>query len=102
MGIPKVDISQLLTEPDNPEILENFSHIFYKAFSQIGFIYLTNHGVDSELIKATFNTSKTFFGMSSDNKLQVSSSETTQQGYVRPGMEIFDQSEDGVKVNSYI
>ncbi len=35
--------------------------LFHSAFSQYGFVYLSGHGVDEDLVEAFFDASKAFF-----------------------------------------
>ena len=98
MEIPRLDISLLVSEPYCTDVQDNFGKSLRKAFSSIGFVYLSNHGIDQTLINDVMSVSKRFFLQDENEKSQVASSEETQQGYVKPGMEIFDQNEDGIKV----
>jgi len=98
-----LDISSIGLKAENPteeEYLEVGKSLF-KAFSEIGFIHLTGHGVDQEgtLIKDAMSESKDFFLSPDDVKRKVEKGlqggQGQLQGWVEQGREIFDQDEEG-------
>ena len=73
---------------------------FLQAFSSVGFVYIRDHGIDEEIIKSAMEASKNYFLLPQAKKVAFPRDPVIQQGYVAPGREIFDQKEDGSKVNS--
>ena len=98
MQIPALDLSPFLT---GQQPLSDLASQLDSALSQCGFVHLLNHGIDDDLIAATFRSSAEFFSLSEQAKATVATTEETQQGYVGQGREVFDQSEDGSKVTIY-
>ena len=97
-SIPDLDISELILNQDDPATITKFATHLSAALSSIGFVSLIGHGVSKETVRDAMNTSRVFFeDLDEAQKEAVASSEEKQQGYVKPGMEIFDQSENGEK-----
>lgn len=73
----------------------------HSAFTQCGFVYLTNHGIDSADVSRVFDSSKTFFHLSNDQKRQSLRDQVTTQGWVQPGQEMLDalKEENGQQVS---
>ncbi|XP_039263008.2 uncharacterized protein LOC120339032 isoform X1 [Styela clava] len=70
MEIPLVDFSGCGLEVDlvSKEMMESVGNEIYKAFSEVGFVYLVQCGVPSELVDDVMKVSNHFFLMSSDAK----------------------------------
>ena len=56
---------------------------------EIGFVYITGHGVLQEVITKTMETSKEFFGLPINAKKQILWDPEKQHGYVEAGRELF-------------
>ncbi|CAH1773303.1 unnamed protein product [Owenia fusiformis] len=70
--IPVVDFSTYnlrdVTSSPSDEALANLATDVYRAFSEVGFLYLENHGFDLSLIDNYMKTSKTFFNLPAETK----------------------------------
>lgn len=96
--LPVVDISPVgVASPAPSEAdLRAVGQELGEALSQIGFICLTGHGVDEELITKTMQISKQFFEQKNDVKEQLMRrDQESLEGWVAQGREIFDQDETG-------
>lgn len=97
MEIPTVSINSIglcSERPDREDFLD-IGKKLDKAFSEYGFVYLTDHGIDDHIVKDMFEASKSFFTLSEDQKLTCSRHPITTQGYVRPGQEMLDNLKEG-------
>jgi len=74
--------------PTREDYLEEGGKLF-KAFESIGFVYISDHGLPEEAIKAAMEHSKDFFKLAKTEKDKFTKDETIQQGYVEPGREVF-------------
>ena len=69
----------------------------HSALSDIGFVSLTQHGIDPVTVRSVFEASRKFFEELSDNeKLEYPQTEDKKQGYVSPGKEMLDNLKVGV------
>ena len=71
----------------------------HKAFSEIGFVSLINHGVPAGAVRDLFSTSKKFFELDRDAKescpqTMIGGRACQVQGYISPGSEILDNLKD--------
>jgi isopenicillin N synthase-like dioxygenase len=58
------------------------------AFTEIGFVYLSNHGISQELIEKTFEMSKAFFRLDLEAKQKLAwTTAESNRGYVSQGRE---------------
>lgn len=78
--IPVVDLASLLDGSD-PDSVANALH---RASSEVGFIYVRNHGIDPALIQAARDAAFQFFKQSEDEKLNVVVS-AQHRGFLRVG-----------------
>ncbi|MBE9045199.1 isopenicillin N synthase family oxygenase [Pleurocapsales cyanobacterium LEGE 10410] len=68
----------------------------YRACHEIGFMYLKNPGIDSDLITETFKRSQEFFNLTLAEKNQLAwSDKFSNRGYVGVGRERLDDSKPG-------
>ena len=51
--------------------MDTLVHQVYDAYSKVGFAYITNHGVDSDLIDDIFEASHQFHALSVEDKLRI-------------------------------
>lgn len=74
----------------------------YRACQSIGFIYLKNPGIDSNLITETFGQSQKFFNRTLFEKNQLAwSDKFSNRGYVGVGRERLDESKTGDLKEAY-
>jgi isopenicillin N synthase-like dioxygenase len=80
--IPVIDISQLRSGA--PEALERIARELLVAAETIGFFYVRNHGVEKQLIREVFETSKRFYALPIEDKNKVRIN-TNHRGFLRAG-----------------
>ena len=105
MEIPILSISNIgLHNKSNPksESLISCGQNLKDAFSNVGFVYIKDHGIDENLIQKSMEASRNYFLLPQKIKEAFPRQPSIQQGYVAPGREIFDQKEDGSKVKQII
>ena len=82
------------------EILPCYAEVgkeLHSALSKIGFVSLTQHGIDPVTVRSVFDASRRFFEeLSSEEKLGYPQTEDKKQGYVSPGKEMLDNLKVGV------
>jgi isopenicillin N synthase-like dioxygenase len=61
------------------------------AFSLLGFVYVSGHGIDAHVIQQAFDASLDFFQQPVEVKLKYLKEKDHIQGYVKPGMEMLDR-----------
>ena len=79
-GIPVIDIGALC-DGSNPDSVAEALHC---ASREVGFIYVTNHGISERSIKRTRDVAMTFFRHDEQDKETVAVS-GTHRGYLGPG-----------------
>ena len=91
-AIPVVDLSKFVNgnETERNEFVQEIG----KAFHEIGFVGVKNHGISKELIDGFYSSSKEFFGLPVDVKRQYEvAGGAGQRGYTSFGKEHAKQSE---------
>ncbi len=84
--IPVVDLSQFTS--GNNESKQKFVHELGRAFEEVGFVSVKNHGVPPQLIDEYYDAVKKFFGMSREEKKKYEKIELAgQRGYTSFGKE---------------
>ena len=74
----------------------------YRACQEIGFMYLKNPGIDSDLITKTFKRSQEFFNLTLSKKNKLAwSDKFSNRGYVGVGRERLDDSKPGDLKEAY-
>lgn len=84
--IPVVSFAPFLTgsEEDQAQVAKEV----YEAFSTVGFIYLTDHGISPSSISSIFTESARFFALPADTKLEYALRDASvNQGYTAQGAE---------------
>lgn len=78
--IPIVDISALIDGSNPQKVAEELAYIC----ENIGFLYVRNHGVDKQLIKAAYDLTEQFFALPLEEKekLNIINSGQTLRGYI--------------------
>ncbi len=90
-GIPTVDLSQYVL--GTHEEKEQFVRDLGKAFHEVGFVAVINHGVPKDLIDDFYAASKAFFALPVDAKRQYEiAGMAGQRGYTSFGKEHAKQS----------
>lgn len=91
-SIPQVDLSKFTH--GNSEQRAEFVQKLGKAFEDIGFVTVKNHGIPQESVDSFFNIVNTFFGLPKPVKLQYENKESAgQSGYTSFGKEHAKQSD---------
>lgn len=67
-GIPTVDLSKFVQ--GSPEDRKKFVHDLGKAFHEVGFVAVVNHGIPKQLVDGFYNASKAFFALPDAVKAQ--------------------------------
>ncbi len=91
-GIPSVDLSKFTS--GNPALKQEFVQEIGKAFHEVGFVAVTNHGVPQDLIDKFFSSAKAFFSLPVETKLGAQIPGLAgQRGYTAFGIEHAKQSQ---------
>ena len=86
MSIPVVDLAQFNQGSDSDRTA--FVYELGRAYEDVGFVAVKNHGIPEELIDELYNYVQTFFGMPGDVKKQYEKLELAgQRGYTSFGKE---------------
>ena len=86
MTIPVVDLSDFTG--GDPELKESFVQHLGKAFEDVGFVAVKNHGIPDELIAGLYQYVQEFFSLPSDKKRAYEIPELAgQRGYTSFGKE---------------
>ena len=100
MEIPEISVEKiglLVKGEPTEEVFKDFGNSLKKAFSSVGFVFISDHGINENLIQTAMQKSLDFFALPSAVKESLSCDPQLDQSYVAPGKEIFDQNEDGSK-----
>ena len=95
-SISIVDISKISLNKPDPTVddYKEVSLQIKKCFEEIGFMYISHHGIDQEVITEAMKASMDFFKLEESVKNKTRKGEE-YQGWVEQGREIFDQDSDG-------
>ena len=86
MNIPAVDLSQFTS--GTPEQKKAFVQQLGKAYEEVGFVAVKNHGIPDELIKDLYHYVQQFFALSTEEKESYEKKELAgQRGYTSFGRE---------------
>ncbi len=84
IGIPVVDLAQF----QKPSSKAEFVKALGKAYEDVGFVAVTNHGIDHDLVERFYHQVKAFFGMNRPAKKKYEIEELAgQRGYTSFGRE---------------
>ena len=90
--LPVLDYSRLSA---GPEEASRFRDELRDAMHDVGFLYLSGHGIPQELVDAMLETSRRFFDLPEEQKLAVENIHSPQfRGYTRMGAELTDRAVD--------
>lgn len=84
-NIPKIDLSDFLS--GNEERKKAFIHSLGRAYEEIGFVAVKNHGISDELINELYLQVKAFFELPTSTKQQYEDNAGGQRGYTSFGKE---------------
>lgn len=91
-GIPTVDLSKFVN--GSPEEKEGFVRDLGKAFHEVGFVAVVNHGISKSLVDGFYSASKAFFALPEDVKRRYEVAGLAgQRGYTSFGKEHAKQSQ---------
>ncbi|KAG7175009.1 2-oxoglutarate-Fe(II) type oxidoreductase ppzD-like [Homarus americanus] len=96
-NIPVVDLGELgVGGPEDPsdEVLQRLGEELVQAFSSIGFVYLSNHGIPAHKVEEINSCSEKFFMLESSTKLKYKRGVADIQGYTEPGQEKLTTKDD--------
>lgn len=91
-NIPIVDFAEWRAD-NKPEARQKIAQEIASACKNVGFVYITNHGVTPDVLDEAFAWSKKFFNLSEEEKLKAPHPEGTSiiRGYSPPGYEKVSQ-----------
>ena len=93
-NIPVVDFAQFLSN-NAPQRQQAVEEIF-QACRDVGFLYLSNHGIPTSAIEQIFEQSRTFFELPLNQKQQLAwSSEHSNSGYIGVERERLNEVQPG-------
>jgi isopenicillin N synthase-like dioxygenase len=80
--LPVIDIAPLLDGSDKLAVAKEIRG----ALSNIGFMYVKNHGISQDLVDSVFDVTRRFFALPMEQKmmLHVSRSDVALRGYIEP------------------
>lgn len=94
LDIPLIDFSPFLT--DDAAGQQRVAAEIYRACREVGFLYLTHHGIPQSAIELAFEQSKQFFALPLAEKQRLAwSSEFSNRGYVGIERERLDETQPG-------
>src|SRR5436305_5511047 len=86
MNIPIVDLSDFLS--GDPIRKKNFVSELGKAYEEVGFVAVKNHGIPNDVISDLYKYVREFFSLPSETKLKYEKKELAgQRGYTSFGRE---------------
>ncbi|KAJ3110996.1 hypothetical protein HDU96_006096 [Phlyctochytrium bullatum] len=96
-GIPVVDFSRFLR--GNAKDKERAAKDVVDAFKNIGFVYISGHGIPDEVLNGVYDKSKRFFDLPLAEKEKIAwETPESNRGYVAPGREKVTQLTDAAEV----
>lgn len=84
-AIPIIDIGPMLagTESAIVQVADSIRH----ACTEIGFFFITNHGMDTDIVERAFDASRDYFALPMDEKMKVRMNRH-QCGYMPPNVSV--------------
>ena len=90
-GVPTVDLAEFIN--GDAKAKRAFAKKLGKAFHEVGFVAVTNHGIPKELVDGFYNASKQFFNLPEKKKRKYEKPGLAgQRGYTSFGKEHAKQS----------
>lgn len=94
LDIPLIDFSPFLTDDQTGQ--QQVAAEIDRACREVGFLYLTHHGIPQAAIEQAFNQSKQFFALPLAEKQEIAwSSEVSNRGYIGIERERLDETQPG-------
>lgn len=92
MNLPIIDFAKWTPKSTTEERLE-IGKKLADACHNVGFVYIVNHGVSSELLEEAFGWSKRLFDLTHEEKMLAPHPDgpTVHRGYSYPGLEKVSQ-----------
>lgn len=80
--IPVIDVAPLLNGSDKMAVANQIRW----ALSNVGFMYVKNHGIDRDFVDSVFDVTRRFFALPMEDKmkLHVGNSDVALRGYIEP------------------
>ncbi|KAJ3080225.1 hypothetical protein HK102_003209 [Quaeritorhiza haematococci] len=98
-SIPIVDFGRFLQ--GNAADKKKTAQEVLSAFTDVGFVYLVNHGIGKEKVVEVFKKSKEFFDLPLEEKNKLAwVSPESNRGYVAPGREKVSTSKDESEIDA--
>ena len=100
MEVPELSVEKIgLLVPKEPtaKVYEEFGQSLKKAFSSVGFVFISDHGIDDNLIQKAMQNSLDFFALPLNVKESITCNPQSDQSYVAPGKEILGQNINEVR-----
>lgn len=86
VNIPRLNLDDYIK--GTPKQKKQFSDAIGKAFNETGFVTISNHGMDKDLIAKLYIEVKAFFSLTEEQKLKYEKAELAgQRGYTSKGRE---------------
>ncbi|TDL29219.1 Clavaminate synthase-like protein [Rickenella mellea] len=96
--IPVVDFGKFKSASSGAQKRQTADEIV-TAFKEVGFVYLSNHGIPEPVVKNVFEKSAAFFAMPVETKDKLAWEDPrANRGYVKPGRERVTQSSDAGEI----
>lgn len=96
--IPIVDFGRFRS-PSSSKDKEITANEIVTAFKEVGFVYLSNHGISKATTDIVFERSAAFFAMTADAKSKLAWDDPrSNKGYVEQGRERVTQSSDATEI----
>ncbi|PSN18768.1 isopenicillin N synthase family oxygenase, partial [filamentous cyanobacterium CCP5] len=93
-SIPLIDFAPFLSNDQASQ--QRLAAEIFRACHEVGFIYLTNHGIPQPSIERAFEQSRRFFNLPLAKKQEIAwSSEASNRGYVGIERERLDENQPG-------
>ena len=67
--IPTVDLAAYLS--GEPARMQQFAQDLGKAYQEVGFVAVRNHGVDAGLVQQFYDAVQRFFAMPEEGEMQI-------------------------------
>lgn len=96
--IPIIDFSKYISATSTAEKRRTADEVV-NGFKNVGFIYLSNHGIPASKVKHAFNKSAEFFALPFEEKAKLAWEDPrSNRGYVQIGRERVTQSADADEI----
>lgn len=94
VNLHNINLFHLEKEKIADNAWEEIGRQLIKALSVNGFVYLKSHGIQKQLLSRVFKSSKEFFSLHKNEKMQFSLDKEMFHGYIGSFQEILDSKND--------